>query len=119
MDVAIRLQALDLERHEAAFLDNVIDTDVVHELNENHLENLGLALGDRKRVQEAIAEKNPHGPTEWAREGELTAGDAFRIGFRALSVAERLSPPERLTGLACLYAPAVWGRGSSPTGHRR
>jgi SAM domain (Sterile alpha motif) len=59
MEVAIRLQALDLERHQAAFPDNLIDMDVVHELNENHLENLGLALGDRKRVQEAIAEKNP------------------------------------------------------------
>jgi hypothetical protein len=37
--------------------------DVVRELT-NDLENLGLALGERKRVQEAIARKNPHGPTE-------------------------------------------------------
>jgi hypothetical protein len=50
-----------------------------------------LALGERKRVQEAIARKNPHDPTEWAREGKLTAGDALRISCGALSEAERLS----------------------------
>ena len=55
MDVATWLRGLGLERHEAAFRDNVIDMDVVRELNENDLEKLGLALGDRKRVLKAIA----------------------------------------------------------------
>jgi SAM domain (Sterile alpha motif) len=94
-----RLQVLDLKKHEAAFVDNSIDMDVVHELNENDLENLGLLLGDPKRVGEAIARKDPPAPTERAREGKLTAGDAFKIGFGALSEAERLSPSELLTGL--------------------
>jgi maleate cis-trans isomerase len=67
----------------------LIDMDVLRELT-NDLENLGLALGERKRVQEAIARKNPHRPTEWAREGKLTAGDALRISCGALSEAERL-----------------------------
>jgi class 3 adenylate cyclase/tetratricopeptide (TPR) repeat protein len=55
MDVSTWLQRLGLEQHEAAFRDNLIDMDVVRELNENDLEKLGLALGDRKRVLKAIA----------------------------------------------------------------
>jgi hypothetical protein len=34
MDVATLLQALDLERHEADFRENLIDMDLVCELNE-------------------------------------------------------------------------------------
>ena len=55
MDVATWLQGLGLERHEAAFRDNLVDMDVVRELTENDLEKLGLALGDRKRILKAIA----------------------------------------------------------------
>jgi hypothetical protein len=55
MDVATWLQGLGLERHEAAFRDNLIDLDVVRELTESDLEKLGLALGDRKRLLKAIA----------------------------------------------------------------
>ena len=55
MDVATWLRGLGLERHEAAFRDNLIDMDVVRELTETDLEKLGLALGDRKRVLKAIA----------------------------------------------------------------
>ena len=50
MDVATWLGDLGLERHEAAFRDNLIDMNVVRELTENDLEKLGLPLGDRKRV---------------------------------------------------------------------
>ena len=55
MDVATWLRGLGLERHEAAFRDNLVDMDVVRELTETDLEKLGLALGDRKRVLKAIA----------------------------------------------------------------
>jgi class 3 adenylate cyclase/tetratricopeptide (TPR) repeat protein len=55
MDVATWLRGLGLQRHEAAFRDNLIDMDVVRELTENDLEKLGLPLGDRKRVLKAIA----------------------------------------------------------------
>ena len=51
MDVSTWLQGLGVERHEAAFRDNLIDMDVVRELNENDLEKLGLPLGDRKSVR--------------------------------------------------------------------
>ena len=55
MDVVSWLRSLSLERHEAAFRDNLIDMDVVRDLTEDDLEKLGLALGDRKRVVKAIA----------------------------------------------------------------
>jgi hypothetical protein len=55
MDVSTWLHGLGLERHEAAFRDNLIDMDVVRELTESDLEELGLPLGDRKRVLKAIA----------------------------------------------------------------
>ena len=55
MDVAIWLRGLGLERCHAAFRDNLIDMDIVHELTESDLEKLGLPLGDRKRVLKAIA----------------------------------------------------------------
>ena len=55
MDVATWLRGLGLERHEAAFRDNLIDLDVVRDLTESDLEKLGLALGDRKRVLKSIA----------------------------------------------------------------
>ena len=54
MDVATWLRGLDLERHEAAFREHLIDLDVVRELTESDLEKLGLAFGDRKRLLTAI-----------------------------------------------------------------
>src|SRR5580704_12754866 len=63
MDVATWLRGLGLERHEAAFRDNLIDLDVVRELTESDLEKLGLALGDRKRLLKAIANLPTTGPT--------------------------------------------------------
>jgi hypothetical protein len=55
---------------------------------------------------------HPHGPTECAREGKVTAGDALRISCGALSEAERLS-----LGLPSPTTPAsVGGRGSPPEG---
>ncbi len=63
MDVATWLRGLGPERYEAAFRDDLIDLDVVRELIERDLEKLGLALGDRKRLLKAIADR----PTAAAR----------------------------------------------------
>ena len=59
MDVATWLRGLGLERHEAAFRDNLIEMDVVRDLTENDLERLGLPLGDRRRVLKAVAALPP------------------------------------------------------------
>ena len=59
MDVGAWLRSLGLERHETAFRDNTIDMDVVRELTESDLAQLGLTLGDRKRLLRAIANLPP------------------------------------------------------------
>src|SRR5271166_6050349 len=55
MDVAVWLRSLGLSRYEAAFSDNSIDTDVLSDLTDSDLAQLGVNLGDRKRLLKAIA----------------------------------------------------------------
>ena len=55
MDVGVWLRSLGLSHYEAAFADNSIDTDVVPDLSDRDLKELGLTLGDRKRLLKAIA----------------------------------------------------------------
>ena len=55
MDVAIWLRSLGLSRYEAAFSDNSIDADVLLDLTDGDLLQLGVNLGDRKRLLKAIA----------------------------------------------------------------
>jgi len=54
MDVASWLRSLGLEKYEALFRENEIDADVLPELTELDLEKLGVLLGHRKRLLEAI-----------------------------------------------------------------
>jgi SAM domain (Sterile alpha motif) len=55
MDVGVWLRSLGLGQYEAAFRDNAIDVDVLADLTEGDLAQLGLPLGDRKRLLRAIA----------------------------------------------------------------
>jgi class 3 adenylate cyclase len=55
MDIGGWLRSLGLERFEAAFRENAIDADVLRDLTDQDLENLGLLLGDRRRLLRAIA----------------------------------------------------------------
>ncbi|HEY3720149.1 MAG TPA: SAM domain-containing protein, partial [Roseiarcus sp.] len=55
MDIAGWLRGLDLGQHEAAFRENRIDVDVLAELDDDDLKQLGIPLGDRKRLLKAIA----------------------------------------------------------------
>ena len=55
MDVGIWLRNLGLSRYEAAFSDNSIDADVLPDLTDGDLAQLGVNLGDRKRLLKAIA----------------------------------------------------------------
>jgi SAM domain (Sterile alpha motif) len=93
MDVATWLQALDLERHEADFRENLIDMDVVCEFNERSLKSRFGARRPKVRPGSDRRKKPPR-PNRVAREGKLAAGDALRISCGALSEAERLFPPD-------------------------
>ena len=49
------LAEIGLGRYDAVFVSNEIDFDVIRSLNDADLRELGLALGDRKRLLQAIA----------------------------------------------------------------
>jgi hypothetical protein len=55
IDVAAWLRGLGLERYKPALRDNEIDWEVLPELTEGDLEKLGLPIGPRKKLLEAIA----------------------------------------------------------------
>lgn len=55
------LTDIGLGRHVATLTDNGIDLDILPELNESDLKELGLSLGDRKRLLKAIAGLAPEG----------------------------------------------------------
>jgi class 3 adenylate cyclase/predicted ATPase len=55
MDVRSWLRSLGFGQYEAAFRDNSIDADVLPDLSEGDLAQLGVNLGDRKRLLKAIA----------------------------------------------------------------
>ena len=53
-DIADWLTEQGLEVHASLFADNRIDFDVLTDLSEADLRELGLPLGDRKRLMKAI-----------------------------------------------------------------
>jgi len=55
MDVGVWLRSLGLGEYEEKFRDNKIAADVLADLTEGDLAQLGLPLGDRKRLLKAIA----------------------------------------------------------------
>jgi class 3 adenylate cyclase/predicted ATPase len=54
MDVGSWLRNLGLGQYEPAFVANAIDSDVLAELTEVDFQNMGIPLGDRKRLIKAI-----------------------------------------------------------------
>ena len=55
MDIAAWLRSLGLEQYERAFRDNAIGCDVLPALTDEHLKELGLPLGHRLKLLNAIA----------------------------------------------------------------
>ena len=55
VDLAAWLRNLGLERYEQAFLEHDIRADALPDSTEPDLEKLGISLGDRKRLLQAIA----------------------------------------------------------------
>ena len=65
MDVGTWLNGLGLGQYEAVFRENEIDADVLNELTDQHLNDLGVPLGHRLKMLRAIrelqaAEAKPH-----------------------------------------------------------
>jgi class 3 adenylate cyclase/tetratricopeptide (TPR) repeat protein len=62
MDVGGWLRGLGLGQYEANFRDNKIDFDVLADLTDGDLQELGVPLGDRRRLLRAIAELGAQQP---------------------------------------------------------
>jgi class 3 adenylate cyclase len=76
LDVAGWLKNLGLGQYEAAFRDNAIDLDVLADLTDGDLAQIGIALGDRKRLLKAIASSSPAGATSRAQTDAPPAAQA-------------------------------------------
>ena len=82
MDLGGWLRSLGLERYEAVFRDNEIDADVLHDLTDNHLREMGVALGARLKLLKAIAALSP-------RAEPASRTSAVALASLAVDAAER------------------------------
>jgi class 3 adenylate cyclase/tetratricopeptide (TPR) repeat protein len=73
LDVAAWLMELNLEQYDAAFRDNAIDGEVLSELTDADLQQLGVLLGHRKKMLNAIAQLRAGGRATPRREQPATA----------------------------------------------
>jgi hypothetical protein len=63
MPVSDWLRRIGMSQYEAKFIENDIDAEVLSTLTEDDLKRLGVALGPRKRLMQAIAELEPASKT--------------------------------------------------------
>jgi class 3 adenylate cyclase len=96
-DIAQWLQEVGLGQHAQGFIENGIGLDILSDLSEDDLKDLGLNLGDRRRLQRAIQSLSPT-PTEASiAESAPTISDDRPSGETAWDNAER----RQLTVLFC------------------
>jgi class 3 adenylate cyclase/tetratricopeptide (TPR) repeat protein len=62
-DIAALLGRLGLGKYAPVFADNEVDVDVLRRLSEDDLRELGLPLGARRKILQALAETDESGPT--------------------------------------------------------
>ena len=62
MDVGDWLRGIGLGQYEAAFRESEIEADVLAELTDQHLKDLGVSLGNRLRILRAIRELSVAAP---------------------------------------------------------
>ena len=88
MDVGGWLRGLGLGRYEEKFRENKIDVDVLADLTDGDLQELGVPLRDRRRLLRAIAELGAQQPlTTQARRTPVAL--ALAQSFAQLDSAER------------------------------
>jgi class 3 adenylate cyclase/tetratricopeptide (TPR) repeat protein len=97
VDIAAWLRSLGLEQYEQAFRDNALGSDVLPALTDEHLKELGLPLGHRLKLLNAIAalrseaaaqapaEPIPPAPAMQGERRQVTVLFADLAGYTALS----------------------------------
>jgi class 3 adenylate cyclase/tetratricopeptide (TPR) repeat protein/energy-coupling factor transporter ATP-binding protein EcfA2 len=88
MNVRVWLRGLGLGRYEEKFQENKIGPDVLADLTDGDLQELGIPIGDRKRMLRAIAELGGHQPF-------TTKGGPEAVSTPAQSFAQRNSAERR------------------------
>jgi class 3 adenylate cyclase len=73
MDVGEWLRGLGLARYETVFREHAIDIDVLADLTDRELAQIGVPLGDRKRLVKAIASLSEAEPSTSSKEGAAPA----------------------------------------------
>ena len=94
-DVAQWLKSIGLDQYAEVFVENAIGFDVLHELKEKHLKEIGIVLGDRLRLLAAVKALEtppPATPTEAVRKSKSAPASG-----RPVSDAER----RQLTVMFC------------------
>src|SRR3954454_15013610 len=116
MDLGGWLRSLGLAQYEAIFRENAIDTDILPDLTEDHLREMGLPLGARLKLLKAIsalasgAEPNltraapPGLPAETAEGRHVTVMFSDLVGSTALSAR---MDPEDLRDVIAAYHKCV------------
>jgi class 3 adenylate cyclase/predicted ATPase len=99
MDVAVWLRSLGLSRYEAAFSNDSIDADVLPDLTDDDLAQLGVNLGDRKRLLRAITRlRSSEPPTPQPASKDSAERRPITVLFCDLvgstSIASRLDPED-------------------------
>jgi class 3 adenylate cyclase len=89
MSVRVWLRSHGLGRYEERFRDNKIDFDVLADLTEANLEELGVPLGDRIRLLRAIAELAAREPLPVQARSPPVASGSVPQSFAQLDSAER------------------------------
>jgi class 3 adenylate cyclase/tetratricopeptide (TPR) repeat protein len=79
MDVGTWLSGLGLSQYEAVFRESEIDTDVLTELTDQHLKDLGVALGHRLRMLRAIRELADDAPVKASSAKPQDAADRRQL----------------------------------------
>ena len=102
-DLAQWLNALGLSQYLQAFVENDVDFEVLNELSEDDLRDLGLSLGHRRKLQKALRARSTadHPPPESVTADDL--GSPGRADVRAEGRAEGRAEAERrqLTIMFC------------------
>jgi class 3 adenylate cyclase len=79
MDVGTWLSGLGLGQYEAVFRESEIDVDVLTELTDQHLKDLGVALGHRLRMLRAIRELAGDAPVKASSAKRQDAADRRQL----------------------------------------
>ena len=121
-DVRQWLEELGLGKYGDVFVENGIDLDVIADLDNDEFENIGVNLGDRKRLRRAIAEIDTQSATTdqaqvrpaTAERRQLTVMFCDLVGSTVLS---RRLDPEDLREVMRRYQDAVAGAVTRYGGH--